>query len=63
MRELLTVYEVCTLFKVARSTIYRWISLGKFPPPIHLGVNTTRWFADEVAAVLNGTYHAPTTRG
>ena len=32
-RRWLTIHDVCATFGVPRSTIYRWIGLGKFPRP------------------------------
>jgi prophage regulatory protein len=35
----------------ARSTLYRRVSQGLFPPPIRLGARSVGWPADEVIAV------------
>ena len=37
--------SVCTRIGVGRSTIYRWISSGKFPAPVRIGDHTAAWDA------------------
>ena len=31
------------LLNVSRSTIWRWVREGKFPPPVQLGPNVKAW--------------------
>jgi predicted DNA-binding transcriptional regulator AlpA len=45
---LLTMKEVCAFFggktsPIDRSTLYRGIKKGRFPHPIKIGLNTSRW--------------------
>ena len=46
-----------------RTTIYRWIKAGKFPPPVEIGPNRIGWFEDEIEDWLSSrprrTYGAP----
>lgn len=37
--------SVCARIGVGRSTIYRWISAGKFPAPVRIGDHTAAWDA------------------
>lgn len=39
----LSVKSVAERYDVSRPTIWRWVSVGRFPAPIKLGENTTRW--------------------
>jgi len=36
-----------------RSTIYRLVGSGEFPPPIELGPNAIAWSSDEIDAWIN----------
>jgi predicted DNA-binding transcriptional regulator AlpA len=38
---------------VSAATLYRWIKIGKFPPPIHLSERIRGWPSDAVQAWLN----------
>jgi prophage regulatory protein len=38
---------------LARSTIYQWISEGRFPKPVRLGGRAVGWPEDEIDAWLN----------
>ncbi|WP_215753922.1 AlpA family transcriptional regulator [Acetobacter sp. P5B1] len=40
-----TVAKMCG---VDRSTIYRWVKRGDFPPPIRAGRNTSGWWASTI---------------
>jgi prophage regulatory protein len=40
---LLTIKEVGFKVSMGRSTIYRWITEGRFPPGIELSVGMVRW--------------------
>jgi len=35
--------ELADYLKVSRQTIWRWVREGKFPAPVKLGPNCTRW--------------------
>jgi len=35
--------DVVRISALSRSTIYRRIAEGRFPPPVHLGGRATRW--------------------
>jgi prophage regulatory protein len=37
-------------YKVARATVWRWVREGKFPSPVKLGSNCTRWKISDVEA-------------
>lgn len=37
-----TIKDICETLKVDRSTIYRQVKAGKFPPPIKIG-KLARW--------------------
>lgn len=38
---------------LSRSTIYAWISAGKFPQPVKLGTRLVAWRESDVAAWLD----------
>jgi predicted DNA-binding transcriptional regulator AlpA len=51
--ELLDCRSVCELFgSIHPATLYRGIRNGRYPPPIHVGPNTSRWLRSECAAAL-----------
>lgn len=39
----LTDRQVAKRYRVSRATIWRWGATGRFPHPIKLGENCTRW--------------------
>lgn len=45
---LIRLKEVQHRVSVSRSTIYRWMSEGRFPKPVSLGSRSVAWSADEV---------------
>ena len=45
---LIRLKEVQHRVGLGRSTIYRWMSEGKFPKPVQLGSYTVAWAEDEV---------------
>lgn len=45
----LTLAEVRARVSLGRTTIYRWISQGKFPKPIPLASQVVRWRESEIA--------------
>lgn len=55
--ELLTVNDLMAIFKVSRSTIYRWIEqTDNFPKRKYIGPNTVRWSSIEVEAWKNSFF-------
>ena len=46
--EMLTVKEVCRLFKVHRTTLDRWQVRHGFPRPVRIGARAVRWMAKDV---------------
>lgn len=40
--------EVCARVGVKKSTIYRWISLNKFPAPSRIGDNSVAWDSRQI---------------
>ena len=52
MSDLLTLHDVRSLLKCARSTLYKYIATCAFPRPIKLGGGVNRWRRDEVEAWL-----------
>jgi prophage regulatory protein len=45
---LIRLADVCALVGVSRSTIYQWVSEGRFPQPVHVGERAVRWRIDEI---------------
>ena len=41
------------IIPVSRSTLWRWVRDGKFPPPIALGPNTRAWRESDVLSWLD----------
>lgn len=37
-------------FEVSRCTIWRWVKIGKLPPPEKIGPNTTRFDMERITA-------------
>lgn len=46
--QLLSVKQVCEITSISRSTVYRKVEAGTFPPPVHLGGNMVRWVLRDV---------------
>lgn len=46
---LVSIKDLCALLKVSRSTIYKWVSEGDFPPPVRISKHSIRWKAEDVA--------------
>jgi prophage regulatory protein len=44
--------ELLELLGVSATTLYSWISEGRFPRPINLGANSVAWLQSEVDAYL-----------
>jgi prophage regulatory protein len=47
---LLRLPEVLGLVPIRRSTLYRWVQEGKFPPPVRLGERAIAWKEVDVLA-------------
>ncbi len=47
---LLRIKEVQHRIGLGRSTIYRWMSEGTFPKPVHLGGHAVAWQESELEA-------------
>jgi prophage regulatory protein len=41
--KLLRISDLCKWLNVSKSTIYKWVREGRFPKPILLGDNASRW--------------------
>jgi len=48
--QLLRIDEVCALLRISRSTVYKRVSAGTFPPPVQLGVRSVRWQRNSIEA-------------
>lgn len=46
----LSDHAVADRLQVSRDTVWRWVRAGKFPPPIKLADNVTRWKVSTVEA-------------
>lgn len=46
------ISEVLQRVPVSRSTIWRWVKVGKFPAPVKLSERITAWRLDDVDAWL-----------
>lgn len=65
---LLRMPEVERLVGLDRTSIYRRIQAGDFPPPLRVGVRRVAWRAADIARwqaerPVAGTPHAPLSRG
>lgn len=47
---LLRLSDVSTLLGISRSTIYNWISNGRFPSPVKVSERAVRWRVEDLAA-------------
>jgi predicted DNA-binding transcriptional regulator AlpA len=45
----LNAREVCARFRIAKSTLYLWITQGRLPKPHHIGVKAL-WRVEEIDA-------------
>ena len=46
--KLLKAREVCEMLGISRATLYRMIRQGKFPRPVKLSADSSRWPSQEV---------------
>lgn len=44
--------EVCAIFRMSRSTLYRLIAAGEFPAPIKFGIGRNGWLRIDVETHL-----------
>lgn len=51
MEPLLTLNEVVNALRITRSSLYRWLEEGKFPPPVLVGQHK-RWRREDIEAYL-----------
>ena len=49
----LSVRLVANRYGVSPNTIWRWVREGKFPAPVKLGENCTRWRIADITAWEN----------
>lgn len=45
-----SVNQIAQRYDVSTASVWRWVRLGKFPKPVKLGPNTTRWREDDIAS-------------
>ena len=50
MTRLMRLKEVIEATGLSRPTIYKWMALGLFPIPVHLGERAVAWVSDETEA-------------
>jgi prophage regulatory protein len=43
-----TDLEIAARYKISRQTLWNWVRKGRFPAPVKLGANTTRWRQSDV---------------
>ena len=46
----LTVQATASRFSVSPATIWRWVRKGRFPAPVRLSDNCTRWKTSDITA-------------
>lgn len=51
--KLIRIKDVMERTGLARSTIYKYISLGQFPQPIKLGTRSVAWVESEINTWIN----------
>ena len=42
--------EVAITYGIGRSTLWSWVSKGRFPQPVKIGARTTRWHGSDLLA-------------
>ena len=47
---LIRLTEVVELLGVSRSTIYKWVDEGAFPPPVRVSERAVRWRTEDIEA-------------
>jgi prophage regulatory protein len=56
---LIGLADLSEQLSVARSTIYRWLSEGKFPQPVRIGDRAVRWRVADVQAWCSAREQRP----
>ena len=51
-RDLLTVRDVAFRLNISVSTVWRWVRLGRLPPPCHFSTRLVRWRAEDLKACI-----------
>lgn len=54
---LVRLTDLCEQLAVSRGTIYRWLSEGKFPPPVRIGNRAVRWRVADVEVWCRSLEH------
>lgn len=49
---LFTINNLCQIYQVNRSTIYRWVRDGKLPKPCFIGSRTPRWTQEQISKTV-----------
>jgi len=49
-RKLVSDKTLAEYYEVSRCTIWRWVKIGKLPPPQKIGANCTRWDFEKISA-------------
>jgi prophage regulatory protein len=49
-QRMLRLPEVCSVSGLQRSSIYRYVSEGRFPAPIKVGIRSVRWRMEDILA-------------
>lgn len=53
-RALLRLADVCAVIGLSRSSVYKRISDGSFPQPVHIGEHSVRWRSTDIEAWIQG---------
>jgi predicted DNA-binding transcriptional regulator AlpA len=53
-KDLLTVRDVAWRFSIGVRTVWRWVALGKLPPPMRLSARCVRWRDDDLQRYVAG---------
>ena len=48
MDKLLRMNDLVRELSISRSTLWRWVAVGKFPRPINVGPHTTAWRESDI---------------
>ncbi len=55
--KLLRIKQILEMIPISKSTLWLWVSLGKFPQPIRIGSRCTVWKAEDVQDFINNSPH------